>query len=63
MNEKPIHPDAKIIQRLGGSTAVARRLKFDMEKGPQRVNNWTRRGIPAQVKVDFPEVFMKPKAA
>jgi hypothetical protein len=51
-----MHPDAKLIQKYGGTTQVAKRLG----KGytPQRVNNWLDRGIPSDVKVSFPEMFM-----
>lgn len=40
---------AAIIQHLGGSTKVARRLKFKEGIGRQRVDNWIHRGIPALI--------------
>lgn len=36
--------DGELIELLGGATAVARRLGVE----PNRVNNWKRRGIPAE---------------
>ena len=45
--------DKKKIAELGGVSALARRLKVT----PQRVQNWTRRGIPAKVKLDNYELF------
>lgn len=56
------HPDEKLIEALGGPAKVADKLGFDKEGGTQRVHNWTVRGIPAQVKVDHPELFMVPLA-
>ena len=52
-----LHPDAELIQSLGGPAAVARRLELD-EYGTQRVFNWTRRGIPADVKLERPDLFL-----
>lgn len=51
--------DSELIKRLGGPTKVAELLKFDQAGGVQRVQNWLKRGIPAQVKVDHPEIFMR----
>jgi len=33
-------------------------LGFLQKGGAQRVQNWKKRGIPAQVKLDWPEIFM-----
>lgn len=52
---KDLHPDAPLIAELGGPTKVAKKLGLT----PQRVQNWLTRGIPAQVKVDHPRLFMK----
>ena len=46
--------DKKKIAELGGVSALARRLKVT----PQRVQNWTKRGIPAKVKLDNYELFI-----
>lgn len=47
-----------IIDRLGGPTKVAELLGIASEPGAvQRVSNWKRRGIPARVLLDFPDIF------
>lgn len=51
--------DSELIKCLGGPTKVAELLKFEQAGGVQRVQNWLTRGIPAQVKVDHPEIFMR----
>ena len=53
LNERCDMDDNKKIAELGGVSALARRLKVT----PQRVQNWTRRGIPAKVKLDNYELF------
>jgi hypothetical protein len=52
------HPDRELILKLGGPSKVAELLKLPKEGGQQRVHNWMTRGIPAQVKVDHPDLFM-----
>lgn len=42
----------ELINRLGGSTAVANRLGWRTLNGSRRVNNWKRRGIPASVQLE-----------
>lgn len=44
----------KLINDLGGVAKTAERLGVSV----QRVNNWMTRGIPAQIKVDHPALFM-----
>ena len=53
LNERCDMDDKKKIAELGGVSALARRLRVT----PQRVQNWTRRGIPAKVKLDNYELF------
>ena len=53
LNERIAMDDKKKIAELGGVSVLARRLKVT----PQRVQNWTRRGIPAKVKLDNYELF------
>ena len=53
LNERCYMDDKKKIAELGGVSALARRLNVT----PQRVQNWTRRGIPAKVKLDNYELF------
>lgn len=50
-----------IIDRLGGPTKVAELLGIAHKAGAaQRVSNWKRRGIPARVLLDFPDIFRDP---
>lgn len=50
--------DQQIIKDLGGPTKLARMLGYTKKGGSQRVQNWLYRGIPAHVKIKFPEFFM-----
>ena len=54
--------DADLIRALGGPAKVAEMLGFD-KGGVQRVSNWRIRGIPAQVKLDHPHIFLRPMVA
>ncbi len=49
-----IELDRQLIDAHGGASSLAKRLKFES----QRVQNWKVRGIPAKVKLDFPELFL-----
>jgi len=51
-------PDQKLIADLGGPTKVAELLGLQKYGGVQRVQNWTVRGIPSAVKVQYPALFM-----
>ena len=53
LNKRCDMDDKKKIAELGGVSALASRLNVT----PQRVQNWTRRGIPAKVKLDNYELF------
>lgn len=50
--------DKEIIQKHGGTSALAHKLGFDKKNGPQRVNNWVKRGIPPAIKIKYPEIFL-----
>lgn len=50
--------DQELIESMGGPTKVAERLGYTKRGGVQRVSNWLRRGIPAAVKVQHPELFL-----
>lgn len=51
--------DKELIRELGGPTKLAVRLGYDKAHGGvQRVQNWITRGIPPQVKLDFPHIFL-----
>ena len=56
-----MNKDSQTIDALGGVTEVARKLGFALPQGASRVANWRRRGIPAQVKLDFPWLFLAPQ--
>lgn len=52
--------DKTLLLSLGGPAKVARLLGYG-KGGTNRVCNWLERGIPAAVKVEFPEIFLAPK--
>lgn len=54
----PQHPDAALIESLGGPTCLAKTLGY-LRNGTQRVHNWTKRGIPPSVKLNRPDLFLK----
>lgn len=53
------HPDWALITDLGGPAKVARLLGYEPRGGIQRVQNWRYRGIPAEVKLSFPKIFLR----
>lgn len=53
--------DKELITHLGGPAKVAEMLSFEKEGGVQRVHNWIERGIPPRVKLDFPDIFLRPE--
>lgn len=55
MKAEKIDKDRKLIKDLGGATAVARLIN----RTPQCVHNWTVRGIPAAVKLERPDLFLR----
>ena len=52
--------DADLIKYYGGPTKLARRLGFPEKGGVQRVQNWLSRGIPPKIKIQYPNLFLKP---
>ena len=54
--------DKELIQQLGGASALARTLGYQLPDGARRVHNWTKRGIPSHVKVERPDLFMQNRA-
>lgn len=51
--------DKDLIRAMGGPTKLAVLLGYDKTQGGvQRVQNWISRGIPPQVKLDFPHIFL-----
>lgn len=55
---KQISEDAAIIEREGGGAVLARKLGLKGPRPADRVNNWKVRGIPAAIKLMYPEVFL-----
>ena len=56
--ETDLHPDATLIDDLGGPTSVAELMGLrDVRGAVQRVSNWKRRGIPPSVRLKFPSLF------
>ncbi|MDE1179468.1 hypothetical protein [Paraburkholderia sp.] len=53
-----LHPDSQLIEELGGATKLAERLGYQARGGIQRIQNWKTRGIPAEVKLEHPELFL-----
>lgn len=53
-----IQQDRDRIDALGGCTKVAELLGLPRQGGAQRVSNWKTRGIPAEVKLAHPSVFL-----
>ena len=53
-----IAQDRARIDALGGCTKVADLLGLPKQGGAQRVSNWKSRGIPADVKLAYPEIFL-----
>jgi len=54
-----IEADRLTIERLGGPTKLAELLGYDKTSGGvQRIQNWTKRGIPSDVKLRWPELFL-----
>ena len=51
--------DKALIETLGGPAKVAELLGYEKEGGPQRVSNWRTRGIPSEVKLNHPDIFLK----
>lgn len=56
--DNKIKRDAEIIESLGGPAKVAEILGYKMPYGVQRVSNWRTRGVPAAVKVEWPDLFL-----
>lgn len=54
-----IDADRQTIERLGGPTKLAELLGYDKTAGGvQRIQNWKKRGIPSEVKLQRPDLFL-----
>lgn len=51
--------DTELIAHLGGPTKVAKLLKLKKLGGAQRVQNWLTRGIPSDIKIAHPTIFLR----
>ena len=60
LTEKQIEALA-IIEKHGGSASFAKKLGFKGNHGTIRVNNWKTRGIPWEVRFNFPQFFSTSK--
>lgn len=49
--------DADLIDKAGGPSALAARLRFEEKGAVQRVSNWKRRGIPPAIRWEHRAVF------
>lgn len=54
---KQIEQDAALIDKHGGAAALAKKLMLK-GRGQERVQNWKARGIPASIKIQYPEIFL-----
>jgi len=50
--------DRALIAELGGPAKLAEMLRYPKHGGVQRVSNWTRRGIPAAIKLEYQQIFL-----
>lgn len=53
-----IEADWALVLSLGGPAKVAEILQYAKDGGVQRVQNWKERGIPADVKLARPDLFL-----
>lgn len=53
--------DRELIRHLGGPAQLARMMGLTSRHSVQRVHNWTQRGIPPAVKLQYPEIFLAPR--
>ena len=51
--------DSELIDSLGGPARLAVELGYEKAGGVQRVQNWKVRGIPARVKLQRPDLFLR----
>lgn len=54
MDTKDLEADRALIDALGGTSKLAAKLGISA----QVVTNWKTRGIPARVKLDWPDLFL-----
>lgn len=50
--------DVELIDHYGGPARLAEKLGWHERRAVQRIHNWRSRGIPAAVKLKFPNIFL-----
>jgi len=53
--------DSDIIEYYGGSKALCKKLGWAGISQEIKVYQWKKRGIPAAIKLKYPEIFLKRK--
>lgn len=55
---KQIAEDKAIIDAQGGPAVLARKLMLKGPRAADRVYKWSLRGVPASIKLMYPEIFL-----
>lgn len=55
----PLDLDRELIATLGGPAALAKLIGYTYPGARQRVQWWTVRGIPSDVKLANPDIFLR----
>ncbi|HFC3706510.1 TPA: hypothetical protein ACFJJC_002222, partial [Neisseria gonorrhoeae] len=55
--EEIINEDKRLLQSIGSYAEIGRKTG----NSPQCVFNWSKRGIPARIKLQYPDLFLNPK--
>ena len=55
---KKIAQDRAMIEKHGGPTVLAKKLMLGGQFPARRVQHWMDRGIPASIKLMYPEYFL-----
>lgn len=55
--DKRVNEDKRLLQSIGSYAEVGRITG----NSPQCVFNWTKRGIPARIKLKYPDLFLNSK--
>ena len=53
-----IRQDKELINLLGGPAKLAKLLNFEKSGSVQRIFNWTVRGIPPAIKLEYQKIFL-----
>lgn len=52
--------DAELINLHGGPAQLAKKLGWSESRAVQRIHNWRTRGIPAVMKLKYPDLLLYP---